>query len=97
HGEAVAIGMLIAADLSARLGLIDREAAARLRALLERAGLPVAAPAIGADRARTLMQMDKKVRAGALRLVLLDALGNAVVTADYDESALTATLTEYFA
>ncbi len=96
HGEAVAIGMSIAADLSARLGLIDREAAARLRALLERAGLPVAAPAIGADTARSLMRMDKKVLAGALRLVLLSALGNAVVTADYDESALAATLAEHF-
>ena len=96
HGEAVAIGMLIAADLSARLGMIDPRATERLRSLLARAGLPITAPRIGADNARSLMQMDKKVLAGALRLVLLNAAGSAVVTADYDASALGTILTEYF-
>ena len=96
HGEAVAIGMLIAADLSSRLGMVDAAMTGRLRALLARARLPVTAPRIGADNARSLMQMDKKVLAGALRLVLLNAPGSAVVTADYDAPALAAVLTEYF-
>ncbi len=92
HGEAVALGMLMAADLSCRLGLVDRVVAARLLTLLERAGLPTTAPKIGAERALALMQMDKKVLAGSVRLVLLDALGHAMVTTDYAQAALAATL-----
>ncbi len=97
HGEAVGLGMLIAADLSQRLGLIDAITGGRIRALVERAGLPVAPPRIGVARAAELMQMDKKVLAGTVRLVLLQALGRAVVTADYDRAALEATLNACFA
>jgi 3-dehydroquinate synthase len=97
HGEAVGLGMLIAADLSQRLGLIDAITGGRIRALVERAGLPVAPPRIGVARAAELMQMDKKVLAGTVRLVLLQALGRAVVTADYDRAALAATLNACFA
>jgi len=96
HGEAVGIGMVMAADLSQRLGLIDRHARARVRELLLRAGLPVETPRIGAAHAFELMQMDKKVLAGTLRLVLLDKLGHALVTGRYERAALDATLTEYF-
>ena len=97
HGEAVALGMLIAADLSRRLGLID-DAVKRSRARYsgQRAGLPTEAPRIGAARALELMQMDKKVLAGAVRLVLLEKLGRAIVTADYAKSALEATLDGVF-
>jgi 3-dehydroquinate synthase len=97
HGEAVALGMLIAADLSHRLGLIDVAVKTRIHDILQRAGLPTEAPRIGTTRALALMQMDKKVRAGALRLVLLEKLGRAVTTATYSKAALDATLTEYFA
>jgi len=97
HGEAVGLGMLIAADLSQRLGLIDGAAKERVRDILTRAGLPTDAPRVGAARALELMQMDKKVLAGAVRLVLLEKLGRAVVTADYSQTALDATLQEYFA
>jgi 3-dehydroquinate synthase len=97
HGEAVGLGMLIAADLSQRLGLIDGAVKERLRDLLTRAGLPTDAPRVGAAKALELMQMDKKVLAGAVRLVLLEKLGRAVVTADYAQTALDATLQEYFA
>jgi 3-dehydroquinate synthase len=97
HGEAVGLGMLIAANLSQRLGLIDAIAGERIRDLVQRAGLPVATPRIGVSQAVLLMQMDKKVLAGAIRLVLLQSLGRAVVTADYARPALEATLTEYFA
>jgi 3-dehydroquinate synthase len=96
HGEAVALGMLIAADLSQRLGLIDRIAFQRVENLLARAGLPVESPRIGAARAFELMQMDKKVLAGAVRLVLLEELGRAVVTGSYERQALDATLAGYF-
>jgi 3-dehydroquinate synthase len=96
HGEAVALGMLMATDFSQRLGMIDRSVSTRLREMLERAGLPVVAPQIGAARAFELMQMDKKVLAGSVRLVLLEKLGRAVTTADYPEAALRSALQEYF-
>ena len=95
HGEAVGLGMLMAADLSARLGLIEAQVRDRIAALLERAGLPVRAPRIGAARALQLMHMDKKVLAGAVRLVLLEGLGRATLSATYDPAALHATLAEY--
>lgn len=96
HGEAVALGMIIAADLSMRMGLIDVALKERLRDILARAGLPTEAPRIGAAKAYELMQMDKKVLRGALRLVLLEKLGRAIVTDQYPQAALEATLAEYF-
>ncbi|MBU6259577.1 MAG: 3-dehydroquinate synthase, partial [Burkholderiales bacterium] len=83
HGEAVAIGMRLAAELSARIGLLAAGVPARITALLAAAGLPVEAPRVGAGRAMSLMRMDKKVLAGAVRVVLLRSLGAAEVTADY--------------
>ena len=97
HGEAVGLGMLIATNLSHRLGLIDGSTEERVRGLLTRAGLPTEPPRIGTARALALMQMDKKVLAGTVRLVLLEELGRAVVTGRYAQSALDATLNEYFA
>jgi 3-dehydroquinate synthase len=97
HGEAVGLGMLIAADLSRRLGLIDSAVQDRVRDILVRTGLPTEAPRIGADKALELMHMDKKVLAGTVRLVLIEKLGRAIVTADYNQAALDATLESYFA
>jgi len=96
HGEAVGIGMLLAADLSRRLGWLDAAAVERVRALLVRTGLPVEAPRIGAARALDLMGMDKKVLQGRIRLVLLRSLGAGVVTGDYAIAALQATLRDHF-
>jgi 3-dehydroquinate synthase len=96
HGEAVGLGMLIAADLSHRLGLIDAAVQARVRDILVRTGLPTKPPRIGAAKAFELMQMDKKVLGGAVRLVLIEKLGRAIVTAQYSKPALDATLAEYF-
>src|SRR5690606_37990750 len=96
HGEAVAAGMCIAADMSARLGWIttaDRERAVQL---LVRFGLPTEAPKIGATRALALMGMDKKVLEGRVRLVLLRSLGRAEVVGDYPAEALNATLAQHF-
>ncbi len=96
HGEAVGLGMLMGADLSQRLGLLEGDDSRRIRDLLARTGLPTAPPRIGAAQALELMRMDKKVLAGRVRLVLLTRLGDAVVTADYAEDALKATLGGYF-
>ncbi len=95
HGEAVGLGMLMAADLSRRLGWTDDSLLERLRVILTRAGLPTVAPPVGAARALELMHMDKKVQAGTLRLVLLEKLGHAVVTGKYPGDALEATLAEF--
>lgn len=93
HGEAVAAGMLLAADLSVRQGLLDPDAVARIRSLLERAGLPVRVPALmTVDRFLELMAVDKKVLDGRLRLVLLRAIGDAVVTAEVNPDHLVATI-----
>lgn len=97
HGEAVAAGMVMAAEMSARLGWLqsaDRDKAVRL---IERLGLPIAAPHIGAQRARGLMGMDKKVLGGRIRLVLLRELGHAEVANDYSDQAFEATLQAHFA
>jgi len=96
HGEAVGLGMLIAMDLSCRLGMIDASLKDRLRDVLARAGLPTEAPRLGAARVYELMQMDKKVLGGTVRLVLLEKLGRAIVTDQYPKAALEATLAEHF-
>ena len=82
HGEAVAAGTVMAAELSARLGWLTRADVERVRHLFVRAGLPVAGAKLGADRYLDLMGHDKKVIAGRMRLVLLKGLGNAVTYAD---------------
>ncbi len=96
HGEAVAVGVLMAADLSARLQRIELPVVERVRRLLERAGLPVQAPRIGAARALELMSVDKKVQAGRIRLILLQRLGKAVIASDYPDAALMTTLETHF-
>ncbi|MFN0183391.1 MAG: 3-dehydroquinate synthase [Aquabacterium sp.] len=85
HGEAVACGMVMAADLSARLGLVEGGFVGRLSALLQRCGLPVVGPDLGRDRWLALMRMDKKAQAGAIRFVVLDGLGQARMTAADDD------------
>ncbi len=95
HGEAVAVGMLLAAQLSARLGWLAQAEVGRLRALLERAGLPVAVPAdMAVDQYLSLMARDKKVLDGRLRLVLLRGLGEAVVTSEVARADIEAVLRE---
>jgi len=79
HGEAVAAGTLMAAELSRRLGWLGDADIARIRAIHEAAGLALRGPRLGVDRYLELMSHDKKVEAGKLRLVLLRAIGDAVV------------------
>ena len=93
HGEAVAAGMVMAADLSMRLGWIDKEQAQRAKALIETAGLPIRPPQeMSGETFLSLMAVDKKVMDGQLRLVLLKRIGGAVVTGEFERDPLTATL-----
>ena len=96
HGEAVGAGMLMAAAMSRECGFLSAADVARLRALLHRVGLPIAAPEVSAQAALEHMKIDKKVKAGRMRFVLLKRIGAALVTADYPPQALQATLTDYF-
>jgi len=96
HGEAVAVGLCMAADLSQRLGWLPIVDAARAQALVARAGLPTRPqPGISPQRFLELMAHDKKVKDGRLRLVLLRGLGEAVVTADFDPAKLDQTLAHF--
>jgi len=79
HGEAVGCGMVMAATLSQRLGRVDGAFVQRLKALVQRAGLPVRGPQLGADRHLELMRVDKKAEAGEIRFVLIDGPGRAMV------------------
>lgn len=92
HGEAVAAGTLIAAELSARLGWLSRETVERIDQLFLRAGLPVTAPKLGAARYLELMSHDKKVQDGKLRLVLLEQIGRAVVSEAADDVSIAAAI-----
>jgi len=94
HGEAVAAGTVMAARLSERLGWIDRADVERIVVLFQRVGLPVAGPwlegtpAASAARYLELMRHDKKVSAGVMRLVLLQSIGHAMLSADADDLAI---------
>ena len=79
HGEAVGCGMVMAADLSVRLKLITPAYAARLRGIIDRAGLPVVGPGLGAERYLELMRVDKKALSGQTRFVVIESPGKASV------------------
>jgi 3-dehydroquinate synthase len=81
HGEAVAAGMVIAAQVSRHMGLVSEECVARTTNLLRRAQLPVRGPRLGVSRYLELMGHDKKVENGKVRFVLLKGLGNAFISA----------------
>ncbi|HRH80775.1 MAG TPA: 3-dehydroquinate synthase [Thiobacillaceae bacterium] len=94
HGEGVAAGTMLAADLSRRMGLISQADVDRMADLFRRAGLPTVAPGLGYEAYMGYMGVDKKVEGGRIRFVLLRAVGEAFISADYDPKALWATLTE---
>jgi len=85
HGEAVAAGMVMAAELSARAGALSREAAARVRALVAAAGLPVQGPRVALERYLELIGVDKKALRGRPRFVVLEAIGRARLREDLEE------------
>lgn len=80
HGEAVGCGMVMAADLSTRLGYLDADDNARIVALVKAAGLPVKAPDLGVERWLDLMEVDKKNEDGKIKFILLKPLGETVIT-----------------
>ena len=93
HGEAVGAGMCMAAAMSARLGWLSDAQVKRTEALIGAAGLPVRPPReVSAQRLLELMAVDKKVMDGRLRLVLLQDIGRAIVSVDFDPTALKQTL-----
>lgn len=94
HGEAVATGMVMAAEHSALMGWVSQDDVAFIRQLLKRADLPVDPPAsMSGDDFMKYMSVDKKVTDGTLRLVLMKSLGESIVTADFDADALKKVLT----
>ena len=92
HGEAVAAGTMLAADLSQRMGWLSAEQLSRIHRLLSAANLPLNAPNIGTEKYLNLMANDKKVEGGKIRLVLQQGIGKAVITSDYDARKLQQTL-----
>ncbi|MBM3351570.1 MAG: 3-dehydroquinate synthase [Betaproteobacteria bacterium] len=93
HGEAVAAGTMMAADLSKRMGWLTAHEVARIQMLLKAANLPLDPPKLGADQYLELMQLDKKVADGKIRLILQQGIGKSIITSDYDAAQLRATLT----
>ena len=95
HGEAVAAGMLQAAELSQKIGWISREDVDRVERILMLANLPTIPPKIATLTALNLMGHDKKVKGGKIRLILLKSLGEAVLTDDFDERLLIEVLSQH--
>ncbi len=94
HGEAVAAGTLLAAELSQRMHLLSTAEVGRIRKIYLQAGLPVVAPDLGVEKYLHLMGMDKKVEGGKMRFVLLKRIGKAVIHAEVPAAILTGTLVE---
>ena len=96
HGEAVAIGMVMAAHMSHLAGDLSEAERDRIQTLLRRANCPVDARIdLDPQRMLDLMQVDKKVQAGRVRLVLLKGIGQAYLTRDYDNTLLSDTLSHF--
>jgi 3-dehydroquinate synthase len=93
HGEAVAAGMVMAAETSRRMGWLTEADVMRTRALIRAAGLPDVAPDLGVDTWLDYMGHDKKVEGGKMRFVLLKKLGEAVMTGDVPSEVLRDVLT----
>lgn len=94
HGNAVAIGMVAAARIANKLGMLDVAEVKRLKELVTRAGLPAELPDLKAGQIMQAMEYDKKVRAGKVRFVLLKSIGNAVVADDVPPSLIEEVLGE---
>ena len=88
HGEAVGCGMVMAADLSCRMGYIDYVSKVRIQKLVEAAGLPVVAPDLGEERWLELMEVDKKNEGGKIKFILLKPLGAPHITTVPKETLL---------
>ncbi|MEO7559124.1 MAG: 3-dehydroquinate synthase, partial [Nitrosospira sp.] len=94
HGEAVAAGTILAAELSRRMGMIGKIDVERIRTIYVRAGLPVIAPNLGTEKYLHLMGLDKKVTGGRMRFILLRQIGEAAVHSDVPAGVLIEMLQE---
>lgn len=93
HGEAVATGMVMAGELSVRLGLLSSQENQRIKPLLKKAKLPTSPPGnLNAKEFKSIMAVDKKAEAGTVKFIVLNQLGDAQVTSDYDNNILDSTL-----
>lgn len=92
HGEAVAAGTVMAADLSQRMGWLTDKEIARIKSSFEAAHLPITPPSLGVKKYLDLMSLDKKVENSKIRLILQQGIGKSVITSDYDAEKLNATL-----
>lgn len=96
HGEAIAAGMVMASEMSARMGWIKDDTTRRIEVVLARARLPTRPPpSITLEQFMTYMSVDKKVEAGVLRLILLKEPGKAILTSEFEESILFDTIMHY--
>jgi 3-dehydroquinate synthase len=95
HGEAVAVGMVLAAKLSHKMGLIPITDVTRIESLLEDAKLPIQAPRIPGEEMLRWMQLDKKTQSGKLHLILLRQVGEAFIESNAPVSELTSLLKIY--
>jgi 3-dehydroquinate synthase len=96
HGEAIGAGLLMAAAMSHECGLMSAEEVERVRDLIARTGLPTHVDTVSPEAALEHMRIDKKVKGGRIRLILMRKIGDAFITADYSEAALEQTLRRYF-
>jgi len=98
HGEAVGTGMLLAGDLSQRMNMLTEQDVHRIDNIIDSAQLPTRAPAnMNYDKYMKYMSVDKKVEAGAIRFVLLESIGKAIITSDYDPELLEQTIEAHHA
>jgi 3-dehydroquinate synthase len=96
HGEAIGAGLLMAAAMSRECGLMSAGEVERVRNLIARTGLPSRIASVSPEAALEHMRIDKKVKSGRIRLILMRKIGDAFITADYPEAALERTLRQYF-
>jgi 3-dehydroquinate synthase len=94
HGEAVAIGMIVAARISQRMGLLDKDAVFRLKSLIARAGLLVALPGLELVKLTQAMKHDKKILQGRIRFILPRAIGDVIITDEVNPAIIESALAE---
>ena len=95
HGEAIAIGMLVAARISNKLGILNKNAVIRLKGVIARAGLPINLPSLQLKKLVQAMRHDKKILQGKIRFVLPRSIGEVFITDEVSQSIIEQTLVEW--
>ena len=95
HGEAVAMGMIMASNMSQKMGMLSSEDTKRIKNLIESMNLPVSSPDLDKNDFFESMKRDKKAQDGEIRLILLESIGSAKITSDYPKEVLMKTISEY--